>query len=128
MSLRDKILAAADIPSETVEVPEWNATLLIKGMTAADRLSLMQNAVDPNSGNVDMSIVYPDVVVACAYDPDNGERVFSDDDKALIMGKASAAVEKVASVGLRLSGIGKEDADALGKDSSSTESDDSSSS
>ena len=128
MSLRDKILAAADIPSETVEVPEWNVTLLMKGMTAADRLALMQNAVDPNTGNVNMSVVYPDVVVACAYDPDSGEPVFTGEDKALIMGKASAAVEKVASVGLRLSGIGKDDQDALGKDSSNTESDDSSSS
>lgn len=124
MNLRDKILAAEDIPSETVEIPEWGVELLVKGMTAGDRLLLMQNAYDQATQQVNMAIVYPDVVVACAYDPKSGESVFSDSDKPELMNKSSAAIERLASVGLRLSGIGKDAQDAAGKDSSSIKNED----
>ena len=119
MSLKDKILASEDIPSETIHVKEWDVDLLIKGMTAGERVTLMQSAYDAKTEQVNMSKVYPDVVVACAHDPATGEPVFTDSDKDALMGKSSAAIERIADVGLRLSGIGKEEQDAAGKDSSS---------
>lgn len=128
MSLRDKILAAQDIPTETVTIPEWDVTLLVKGMSAGDRIELMQTAYDVNTGQVNMSIVYPDVAVACAFDPETGDPVFTAEDKGAILSKSSAAVEKLANIGLRLSGIGKDEQDAAGKDSSNTANDGSSSS
>jgi hypothetical protein len=127
-SLRDTILASDDIPSETVEIPEWGVELVVRGMSAGDRLSLMHNAFDPATEQVNMSIVYPDVVVACAYDPASGSPVFTAADKDAIMGKSSAAVERIANAGLRLSGVGKDEQDAAGKDSSENQNDDSSSS
>ena len=128
MNLRETILAADDIPSQKVEIPEWGVELLVRGMSAGDRLDLMQNAFDQTTQQVNMAIVYPDVVVACAFDPKTGEAVFTEADKPELMKKASAAIERLASVGLQLSGIGKDEQDAAGKDSSSTPSDDSSSS
>ena len=128
MNLRDKIFAAKDIPSENLHVPEWEVDLVIKGMTAGERVTLMQNAYDVKTEQVNMSRVYPDVVVSCAYDPETDEPVFSDSDKDALMSKSSAAIEKIADVGLRLSGIGKDQQDAAGKDSSSTPNDDTSSS
>lgn len=128
MNLRDKILAANDIPTEKISVPEWKVDLLIKGMTAGERVTLMQNAYDAKTEQVNLSKVYPDVVVSCACDPETGEHLFSDGDKDALMGKSSAAIEKIAEVGLRLSGIGKDNQDAAGKDSSNTPKDDTSSS
>jgi hypothetical protein len=128
MNLRDKILAAKDIPSETLHVKEWGVDLLVKGMSAGERISLMQAAYDQKTGQVNMAAVYPDVVVSCTYDPTSDEPVFTDADKEALMGKSSAAIEAIAAVGLRLSGIGQEEEDSAGKDSSSTPSDDSSSS
>ena len=128
MNLRDKILAAKDIPTEKITVPEWGCDLLIKGMTAGERVTLMQSAYDARTEQVNMSKVYPDVVVSCACDPETGDPVFTDADKDALMEKSSAAIEKIADVGLRLSGIGKEQQDAAGKDSSNTPSDDTSSS
>jgi len=128
MNLRDKIFAAKDIPSENLHVPEWEVDLVIKGMTAGERVTLMQNAYDVKTEQVNMSKVYPDVVVSCSYDPETDEPVFTDADKEALMNKSSAAIEKIADVGLRLSGIGKDQQDAAGKDSSSTPSDDTSSS
>lgn len=126
-SLRDKIFAAQDIPTETLDVPEWGVAVTVKGMSAGERIRLMQSAFDQTTQQVNMSIVYPDVLVACTYDPSSNEPVFTEEDKAAILSKSSAAIERVANVGLRLSGIGKDEQDAAGKDSSTTQSDDSSS-
>ena len=126
-SLRDKILAAQDIPAEVVTIPEWGVDVLVRGMSAGDRITLMQNAFDQATQQVNMSIVYPDVVVACAFDPASDEAIFTDADKPAILAKSSAAVEKLANVGLRLSGIGKDEQDAAGKGSSRSQNDDSSS-
>lgn len=127
MNLREKILAASDIPSQTLEIPEWDVTVLVKGMSAGDRITLMQNAYDQTTQQVNMAAVYPDVVVSCVFDPETGSPVFTDADKTAILAKSSAAVEKIADVGLKLSGIGKDSDDAAGKDSSSTPKDVSSS-
>ena len=124
-SLRDKILAAQDIPTEIVTIPEWGVDVLVRGMSAGDRITLMQNAFDQTTQQVNMSIVYPDVVVSCAFDPASDEAIFTDADKPAILAKSSAAVEKLANVGLRLSGIGKDEQDAAGKDSSKLQNDDS---
>ena len=126
-SLRDKILAAQDIPTEVVNIPEWGVDVLVRGMSAGDRITLMQNAFDQTTQQVNMSIVYPDVVVSCAFDPTTSEPIFAEADKAAILAKSSAAVERLANVGLRLSGIGKDEQDAAGKDSSKSQKDDSSS-
>jgi hypothetical protein len=120
-SLRDKILAAQDIPTEVVKIPEWGVDVLVRGMSAGDRITLMQNAFDQTTQQVNMSIVYPDVVVACTFDPESDEPVFSEADKGAILSKSSAAVERLANVGLRLSGIGKDEQDAAGKDSSKSQ-------
>ncbi len=128
MNLRDKILAAKDIPSEKVNIPEWGVELVVKGMSAGDRITLMQNAYDQATQQVNMAAVYPDVVVGCVFDPATDEPIFTEADKSALMGKSSAAIETIAAVGLRLSGIGNEQADALGKDSSQSPSEDSSSS
>lgn len=122
-SLRDKILAAQDIPTEIVTIPEWGVDVLVRGMSAGDRITLMQNAFDQTTQQVNMSIVYPDVVVSCAFDPASDEAIFTDADKPAILAKSSAAVEKLANVGLRLSGIGKDEQDAAGKDSSKLQND-----
>ena len=43
---RDDILKAADTAPEEVDIPEWNGTVLVRGMTGKERdafeLSLMQ--------------------------------------------------------------------------------------
>lgn len=117
MKLREKILSAVDINSEPLHIKEWDVTLLIKGMTAGERLRLTQNAYDATTQQVNMASVYPDVVIAVAHDPDTDEPVFNENDRTAILGKSSRAIEEIAAVGLRLSGIGQSEDDAAGKGS-----------
>lgn len=114
--LRSRILATEDIPVEMVDVPEWGVTIEVRGMTGGDRAEIMQEIGD--SGALDFTKFYPDIVIKTAYDPSTGARIFNEGDRAAILAKAGLVVDKVASVGLRLSGMGGDKAvDEAGKSS-----------
>ena len=115
MSLRDRILHCDDIPTEMVEVPLWGITLEVRGMTGSDRAQMLAAAMTPEGG-VNLQEFYPEVVIACTYDPETGQRVFSNDDRIALMSKSGKAIDILATVGLRLSGMTEEAKKDLGKD------------
>lgn len=125
MSLRDQILNAQDIPTQTVEVPEWNVNVEVKGMTGAERTRIMDLAMDAG-GELNLQTVYPEIVISTCFDPETGEKVFSPEDRVALLSKSATALDRLALVGMRLSGFTQESADAAGKDSSATVIDDSS--
>ena len=104
MSLRDKIIASDDIASELVEVPEWDVILEVRGMTGGDRSKILENAAN-NDGGISVGTMYVDTVIASTYDPDTNERVFSESDKDALMQKSAAAIDRLATVGMRLSAM-----------------------
>ena len=103
MSLRDKILQSVDIPAETVEVPEWGVSVEVRGMSGADRVRIFDTiAVD---GEVKAGTLYVETVLVTAYDPETGGRVFDESDRTALMEKSAQAIDRLARVGLRLSGM-----------------------
>ena len=125
MSIRDQILAKQDIPSEMVDVPEWGVKVEVRGMTGAERTRIMDKATQ-NAGDVNLQFVYPEIVIATAFDPESGEQVFKPNDRDALLAKSATALDRIAAVGMRLSGFTAESADNLGKDFSATDSEDSS--
>ena len=125
MSIRDQILAKQDIPSEMVDVPEWGVKVEVRGMTGAERTRIMDKATQ-NAGDVNLQFVYPEIVIATAFDPESGEQVFKPNDRDALLAKSATALDRIAAVGMRLSGFTAESADDLGKDFSATDSEDSS--
>ncbi len=125
MSIRDLILAAQDIPSESVDVPEWGVKVEVRGMTGAERTRIMDKAVG-QTGDVNLQFVYPEIVIATSFDPESGEQIFSPQDRDALLAKSANALDRLASVGMRLSGFTQESADVAGKDSSATATADSS--
>ena len=125
MSIRDLILAAQDIPSESVDVPEWGVKVEVRGMTGAERTRIMDKAVG-QTGDVNLQCVYPEIVIATSFDPESGEQIFSPNDRDALLAKSANALDRLASVGMRLSGFTQESADVAGKDSSATATADSS--
>ena len=105
-------------------VPEWGVTVEVRGMTAAARASLLQRAA-ANGGTIDLVSMYPSLVVGCTYDPDTGERVFTEADYGPIGEKSGSAVERIAAAAMQLSGISADARDELGNDLSATPSEDS---
>ena len=93
MSLRDQILAASDFASERVSVPEWGVEVEIRSITTKQRARLVRStkADDPGS-YVDQML--PDLIIASAHDPASGERLFGDADKAALLDKSPAVLER----------------------------------
>ena len=125
MSLRDQILASDDIPSEKVPIPEWGVTVEVRGMTGAERTRIMDKAVD-QQGGVNLQFVYPEIVIATSFDDVTGEQIFKPSDRDTLLTKSAVALDRLAQVGMRLSGFTQESSDAAGKDSSATDTADSS--
>lgn len=108
VSLRETILAAEDIQSELVEVPEWNVTLEVRGLNGADRSRILEAAASSGSGTISIGTMYVETVIASTYDPETGVRVFSPSDIDALLGKSASAIDRLAQVGMRLSGMDAE--------------------
>jgi len=109
-----------------VEVPEWGVKVEVRGMTGAERTRIMDLAID-NKGGVNLQFVYPEIVIATSFDSVSGEQIFKPADRGALLAKAATALDRLAAVGMRLSGFTQESADEVGKDSSATATEDSSS-
>jgi hypothetical protein len=120
--LAAKIFAVEDIESELVDVEIWGVTVLVKSMTARARQGMIARTVDEN-GKMDISQVLPEMVIACTYDPETGEKVFKDSDREALLAKSAAAIEQISTVAMRLSGMTAEAVAAVGKDLPSTQND-----
>ena len=113
-TLRDQILAAQDIPEKLVEVPEWSAQVLVRGMTASERTRLLELATT-GEGGLELRAFYPEIVISTAYEIDGSALLFTSADRDLLLGKSAVALDRIAKVGIDLSGFGSEDDDKAGK-------------
>jgi hypothetical protein len=119
LSLRDQILQCDDIQVESVTVPELGGvTLEVRGMDGDSRANWMRDYRDPDSGEINYQNLYPVMVIETCFDPSSGEPVFTAADAAGLGKKSGAALERVARVSMRLSGLTESAEDELGKDSS----------
>jgi hypothetical protein len=125
VSLRDQILNSNDIPRELVKVKEWNIEIEVRGMTGAERTRILDLAQAGDGMNLQM--VYPEIVISTAFDAETGEKIFSPEDRTALLSKSANALDALATVGMRLSGFLAETSNDLGKDSSETVIEDSSS-
>lgn len=120
--LRKQIFEAEDIPEEMVDVPEWETKILVKGMNGKGRANFLRRSTDPVSGQVSYENFYPELVIATAHDPDSGEPIFESADRDNLNSKSGIALNRIAEVAQRLSGLGGADVEEAKKDSPETQS------
>lgn len=120
MTLRDQIFAAQDIQTSVEDVPEWGCKLELRGTTARDRMALIQKHVDQD-GNINLSSLYPDILVVTAHDPETGAKVFSPGDEDALSEKASAVVERLGIKAMSLSGMATGKTNSEGKPVTATD-------
>ncbi len=105
MSLKDKIFAVDDIKKEVVQVPTWdNISIEVRSMSGLQRANLLNSAMD-SDGNTNLEKLHSGTIIVCCYDPETGEHVFDESDAERLMEKGSAAIEKLASKAMSLSGL-----------------------
>ena len=116
MLLRDKILAKKGTAHRDVFIPEWDATVRVKGMTAGGRAQFM-NLYSDNNGVVNWSEVQHVLVLECLYDPEIDEPVFHKGDESSIDELDGKSVETITKTAMELSGLTEEASNDIAKNS-----------
>lgn len=116
---RDMILRAQDQKQEAIDVPEWGGRVLVRALSGAERDRFESSVVLTNKRGdreVNLRNMRAKLVVLSCVDA-NGHRIFQDSDVAAIGEKNAAALQRVYDVAAKLSGVSKDDADELAKNS-----------
>ncbi len=113
--LRKSILESEDIPEKIVDVPEWGTKVLIKGMNGKARANFLRRSTT-QSGEVSFENFYPELVIATAHDPETREPIFEPADRDGLNTKSGLALNRVAEVAQRLSGLGADDLEEAKED------------
>lgn len=110
MLSRDQILGHKKLKQEVVDVPEWEGSVVVRELTAneADAFESMFAGVRPSrNGNEPET---PQVrqfrakLVAMSVIDEAGNRLFSDGDVVALGEMSRAALDRVSTVAMRLSG------------------------
>jgi hypothetical protein len=123
---RDQIYQAQDIERELVQVPEWSGPVYVQGMTGTERDAYEESLrrAATKGQTVNMNQFRAKLVILTARD-ENGKRLFTKADLEWVSKKSAAALSRVSDVAMRLSGMTKEDAEEMTKNSESDPTDDS---
>ena len=99
--LREQILAADDLGSEDVDVPEWGdgLTLKVRGLNAGE-VEEFGRAV--NDGKLDNLLAKRVAKVVMNGD---GQRVFTDDDVDALAAKSHIPIQRIFQAAQRVSGL-----------------------
>ena len=132
---RDQILAADDIPQEEVAVPEWGGSVLVRGMTVAERSAFDQTMISEVKDGSGYKIVpnraagreMRQRLAAHSMVDADGKRLFTADDVKALGRKSAAALERVVRIAQRLNGMTEADVADLEGNSDEIRGDDSSS-
>ena len=117
-NLKDKILAADDLPSETVYVPEWDVDVKIVGLNGKQRGRIMDRVLDQKTRHVDMEKLETLLLIQSLRDPEDDSPIFQEADIDALQKKSSKAIQDLTFVAMHLSGFGEGIVDEAGKDSS----------
>lgn len=142
--IRELILEADDASSEDVPCPEWahsgwDGTVKVRGLTGAERdafeASCQQLRKHRNDRGKEVREAVPvldnvraKLLVKCALDPDDGTRLFTDQDANALGEKSGKVLDRLYEVAARLSGLSDEDLEDLAGNSEAGRSGDSPSS
>ena len=102
---RSAILAAQDLKTEDVDMPEWGGSVRVREFSATALLRFWDACRDAE-GELLRDRVQPALLARTVVGEDN-EPMFNDADIGLLMTKSAAAVGRLFLVAKRLNGIGE---------------------
>lgn len=102
---RAAILAAADLRTERVPVPEWGGDVWVRQMNGA-QLDAYRAEVEARQGVASSALI----VALCCCDK-SGERLFTAEDVPALMEKSPVALARIQAAAVRVNAM---DIDAIG--------------
>lgn len=116
----DAILAAADVKSEVVDVPEWGGSVRIAVMSGRARDDFMT----ATAGGVSVSAFQAKLLSLSLVD-DEGALLFTADQVEALQGKSKDVLDRIGAQAMTLNGIGKKASEEIAKNSGAAPSGDS---
>lgn len=114
---KEAILAAQDVVTELVEVPEWGGSVRVRGLTGAERDAFEGETIQRNGRDVKTNTrnLRARLVVLSVVD-DAGVRLFAFHDIEALGEKSARALDRIFAVAMRLSGLRDEDVAEMAED------------
>lgn len=100
---REDILKDRSLKRDTVNVQEWGGDVTIRELTADEATALHEAITEKGNANARW-------VVACAIDQGTGAPLFTEEDVAKLSSIGGAAVIRVSTAAINLSGYGQDPA------------------
>lgn len=111
---RNAILTAEDLPTEEVEIKEWGGSVLVRGLTGAQRDDFERRFLEWRDKNqATLGNIRATLAAWCIVN-EKGERIFTTNADIKLLGEKSAqALDRVFEMAQRLSGLSDEDVEEL---------------
>lgn len=117
---KDQILEANDLRTETVDVPGWGGSVLVRSMTGTERDAFEASmiAVSPDGSRKPNMTNMRAKLVALTVVDEAGKLVFEVSDVDRLARKSATALERVFAAAQRINGLGVEAEGDIAKNSS----------
>lgn len=118
---RDFIKLVNDLKTEKLEIPEWDAYIFVRVMTAGER-ERWENKTFQTKGKdvqVNMKNVMTSLAIECCVD-ETGAKLFTADDVEMLNNKSCVALQRIWEKSRELNRIGKQDVEEMTKNSETT--------
>jgi hypothetical protein len=117
---RDLILAADDMKTIDVEVPEWTpegqevASVRLRTLTGGERDKFESDMIDQRGKSNKMNLVNlrARLVALCAVD-ESGQRMFGDKEVTLLGSKSASVLDRLFTAAQKLNGMTQQDVEEL---------------
>ena len=87
---REGILSLVDLQEREIEVPEWDCTLLVRGLTKGKQQSLRKQCMDPKTNALDTEKFEMLLFTHCVVEPE-----FTTEDLEMLKNKSATAIDRV---------------------------------
>ena len=95
---KDAILAADDLPKETVHIEEWGGDVIVRGMTGSERDQWEESLQRRKGKNDEMNLKNIRAELLCMVLVDeHGERIFSQKDIDAMVSDLKSEIEEAVS-------------------------------
>jgi len=115
---RNAILEAKDLPTETVDVPEWGGQVIVRTLTGEERDQYEASMFEVVGDGANREVVpkmenLRATLAALSIVDEDSKRMFDVSEVHLLGQKSAAALDRVFDVAKRLSGLSEEDVKEL---------------
>jgi len=115
---RNAILEAKDLPTETVDVPEWGGQVIVRTLTGEERDQYEASMFEVVGDGANREVVpkmenLRATLAALSIVDEDSKRMFDVSEVHLLGNKSAAALDRVFDVAKRLSGLSEEDVEEL---------------